>query len=66
MEVGQGAGEVEGDVEKLTTASIRAEEDRREGLDVGAELRAEQQLRRPGDVRFRGGVGLSWARGGAA
>ena len=66
MEVGEGAAEVEGDVGELTTASIRGEEDRREGLDVGVKLRAGCGA--PGgrsDGRFgRGTVRPSSGRGG--
>ena len=40
--VSEGAGKVEGVTGKLTTALVWAEEDRREGLNIGAELRAEQ------------------------
>ena len=66
MEVGEGAGEVEGDVGELTTALIRAEEDRTEGLDVGAELRAGcGALGGRSDGRFgRGTAHPSSGRGG--
>ena len=40
MQVGEGVREDEGDVGELTTASNRAKEDRRERIDIGAELRA--------------------------
>ena len=55
MKVDEGAREVEGDVGELTMGSNRAEEDRREGLDVKAEHGAEQQLQRLGVGRFRSG-----------
>ena len=57
MKVDEGAREVEGDVGELTMGSNRAEEDRREGLDVGAEHGAEQQLQRLGVGQFRSGLG---------
>ena len=57
VEVGEGAGEVERDVGKLTTASVWAEKDRREGIDGRSKLHGRFQWRPALQTRFRSSNG---------
>ena len=66
MEVGEGAGEVEQDVGKLTTASVWAEEDRREGLDGRGRSSCGAAMTAGGTGAASAGERLKQAREGAA